>query len=113
VAQLTFGELLRRRLAVLELSQHDFAAKAGVSQSYVAQMVRGDGRMAAARIDGWVAVLGLKGAAAELFRTRALMTRCPEEIRNYIERLEEQARRVPRSLPAAFLHPRELRPGDE
>ena len=83
-----FGEMLKRAMVEKSLTQRAFAEAVGISQSYVAQMLRGVGPFAADRIDGWADVLGLKGRERERFRILALLTHCPEEIREHVARLE-------------------------
>ena len=84
----TFADMLARLLEARGLTQRAFAEAVGVSQSYVAQMARGIGPFAADRIEGWSDALGLKGRERERFRLLALLTQCPQEIRDHVARLE-------------------------
>lgn len=84
----TFGEALKRLMSERGLSQRAMATAAGVSQSYIAQVLRGARPVAEERIGPWAEALGLKGRERERFRLLALLTRCPEEVREHVARLE-------------------------
>jgi transcriptional regulator with XRE-family HTH domain len=84
----TFPEILRRLMEARGLSQYALAKAVGVSQSYVAQMARGAGPFAEGRIEAWADALGVTGAERARFRLLALLTRCPEEVRAHVARLE-------------------------
>jgi transcriptional regulator with XRE-family HTH domain len=92
----SFADMLRRLMEARGLSQHAMAKAVGVSQSYVAQMVRGAGPFAEGRIEAWADALDLRGRERERFRLLALLTRCPEEVRAHVARLEG---RQPKAIP--------------
>lgn len=84
--------MLKRLLAGKDLSQRSFAEAVGVTQSYIAQAVRGSRPVAVDQVDPWADALGLRGRERERFRLLALLTRCPEEVRGHVARLEAQLR---------------------
>ena len=84
----TFAEMLTRLLAEKDLTQRELADAVGVSQSYVAQQTRGIGTFAPDRIEGWADALRLQGRERKRFRILALLTHCPEEIREHVAKLE-------------------------
>ena len=89
-----FGAYVTALLAKRDLTQTAFAQRVGMTQPHVAQVLGGRWPMKIERIDAWADALDLAGAERRRFRIEALLTRCPSEIRAYIQDLRKKAERA-------------------
>lgn len=96
-----FGAYVAALIAKRGLTQTSFAKRVGMTQPHVAQLLGGRWPMKVQRIDAWADALNLAGAERRRFRIEALLTRCPEEIRNYVRALRA---RPARSAVLAAVH---------
>jgi len=94
-----FGAYVTTLLAKRGLTQTAFAHRVGMTQPHVAQVLGGRWPMRVVRIDTWSDALGLTGTERRRFRIEALLTRCPEEIRDYVLALRARPGRAKK--PAA------------
>lgn len=87
-----FGNLLGSLLDQGGMTRVDFAAKAGVSASFVSNLIAGDRTPPPDKIDGWADILGLRGRERDHFLDLAMLAHLPTELQprwvNLLRRLE-------------------------
>jgi hypothetical protein len=78
-----FNELLAKR----GLKLVEFARLVGAMPQFVVSIRKGDRKLPPARVDRWADALGLKGAERRDFILIAMMPKCPEPVRPYLQKL--------------------------
>lgn len=94
------NDFLIKRLKELNLSIRAFARRVGVSHVFIVQVKQGQAPFPGEQFLKWCDALELNEEMRDEFLHSSLIPQCPQELQNYISKLEATARRCKGSMKA-------------